>query len=60
MSSTKAKSKSNAGVIIAAVLGTLVFSVVTYVTVDIAGGVDVGPEYSNTPNGVVPGPPEFK
>ncbi len=58
MSTTR--SKSNAPVIIAAVIGTLIFSVVTYVVVDVAGGVDVGPEYSNTPNGVVPGPPEFK
>lgn len=52
--------KSNVPVIVGAVLGTLVFAVSTYVVVEVAGGTDLSPSYSNTPNGVHPGPPEFK
>ena len=36
------------------------FGGVTYAVVRAAGGADVSPSYSNTPNAVVPGPPAFK
>ena len=52
--------KSNVPMIVGAVLGTLVFAVSTYVVVETAGGTDLSPSYSNTPNGVHPGPPAFK
>ena len=59
MASTTTR-KSNVPVIVGAVVGTLLFAVSTYVVVDVAGGTDLSPSYSNTPNGVHPGPPAFK
>ncbi len=53
-------SKSNTGVILAAVLGVVVYAVGTYVAVEAAGGTKIEPSYSNTPNGVTVGPPGFK
>lgn len=51
--------KSSAPMIVGAVLGTLLFAGATYAVVDVAGGTDVSPDYSNTPNGVTPSAPEF-
>ncbi len=53
-------SKSNTGVILAAVLGVVVYAVGTYVAVEAAGGTKIEPSYSDTPNGVTVGPPGFK
>lgn len=52
--------KTNTGVILAAVLGVVVYAVGTYVAVEAAGGTKIEPSYSNTPNGVTVGPPAFK
>lgn len=53
--------KSNLPSILAAVVGTLVFAVTTYVVTEAAGGTDANDSgYSNTPNGVTEGPPPFK
>jgi hypothetical protein len=52
--------KSNTGVILAAVLGVVVYAVGTYVAVEAAGGTKIEPSYGNTPNGVTVGPPGFK
>lgn len=41
-------------------VGVTVFCVVTTLVVDAAGGTKVESDYSNTPTGVVPGPPAFK
>lgn len=46
--------------VIAALLSTVVFAVGTYYVVEVAGGTKVEADYSNTPNGVTPGPPDFK
>ncbi|MCW2587248.1 MAG: hypothetical protein JWN55_2764, partial [Frankiales bacterium] len=43
--------------IVVAFLAMLAFGAITYYTVEVAGGTGISPEYSNTPNGVVPGPP---
>lgn len=53
-------SRSNAGTILLAVVALLLLGVVTFAVVKAAGGTDVSPAYSNTPNAVVPGPPAFK
>lgn len=53
-------SSRNALTISLALLALALFSVVVYVVVSISGGVGVSPDYSNTPNAVVPGPPAFK
>ena len=53
-------SKSNTGVILAVVLGVVVYAVGTYVAVEAAGGTKIEPSYSDTPNGVTVGPPGFK
>jgi len=53
-------SKGNAPRIAAGLVGMLVFAVVTYVVTEVAGGTKVESGYSNTPNGVVPGPPDFR
>ena len=54
------KPKRDLPMILAAVLGTIAFAVGTYAVVEAAGGTDVEADYSNTPNGVVPGPPEAR
>lgn len=54
------KSKSNVPLIVGTLVSLAAFSVVTFVVVDQAGGTKVTPDYSNTPNGVVPGAPDFK
>jgi hypothetical protein len=54
------KKKSDAPMIIGAVLGIAVFATVTYVAVDVAGGTSVETNDSNTPNGVTVGPPSYK
>ena len=54
------KSKSNAPLIVGTLVSLAAFSVVTFAVVEQAGGTDVSPDYSNTPNAVVPGPPAFK
>lgn len=53
-------SRSNAGTILLAVVALLMVGIVTFAVVKVAGGTDVSPGYSNTPNAVVPGPPAFK
>ncbi len=52
--------KGNTGVILAAVLGIVVYAVGTFVAVEAAGGTKIEPTYSNTPNGVTVGAPGFK
>jgi hypothetical protein len=52
--------RSNVPTVIAAVVGTVVFAVSTYIVVEVAGGTKVESSDSNTPNGVTPGPPDFK
>ncbi len=54
------ENKSNAKLVIGALVGIAIFGVSTYVVVDQAGGTKVEPGYSNTPNGVTPGAPPFK
>ncbi len=54
------KSKSNVRMIVGACLGIAVYCVATYVVVEQAGGTKVDPAYSNTPNGVTPGAPDFE
>ena len=49
--------KSNAPLYVAALLGLTLYAVGTYVVVEVAGGTEVSSTDSNTPNGVVPGPP---
>ena len=49
--------KSNVPLYVAALLGLTVYAVGTYVVVEVAGGTEVSSTDSNTPNGVVPGPP---
>jgi len=55
-----AESKSNLVPIVASILGLAVFTVGTYAVVEVAGGTKISPSYSNTPNGVTPGAPDFK
>lgn len=54
------ESKSNLPTIVFGLVGVLVYAAVTYAVVEVAGGADVESSYSNTPNGVTPGPPPFK
>ncbi len=54
------KSKSSTPVVLAAVVGTVFYAAATYYFVDIAGGTKIEADYSNTPNGVTEGPPDFK
>jgi hypothetical protein len=55
-----AESKSNLVPIVATILGLAVYAVGTYVVVEVAGGTKIEPSYSNTPNGVTAGAPDFK
>ncbi|MCW2599753.1 MAG: hypothetical protein JWM02_1582 [Frankiales bacterium] len=55
-----AESKSNLMPIVASIAGLAIYAVGTYVVVEAAGGTQVSSDYSNTPNGTVPGPPAFK
>jgi hypothetical protein len=55
-----ARNKSNVPMFVMAVIGLLVYSVGTYVVIEVAGGTGIHSEYSNTPNGVTVGPPAFK
>lgn len=55
-----AEAKSNLVPVLATFLGLAVFAGGTYAVVEAAGGTTVSPSYSNTPNGVTPGPPAFK
>ncbi len=50
----------NLGTIVFAMLLLAAFCTATFIIVKVAGGTDVSPSYSNTPNAVVPGPPAFK
>jgi hypothetical protein len=52
--------KSNLPMIVLSVIGLLIYTFGTYIVVDLAGGTKVSPDYSNTPNATVPGPPAFK
>jgi hypothetical protein len=52
--------KSNVPLYVVSLLGLAIFTATTYVVVDQAGGVGVHPDDSNTPNFIVPGPPDFK
>ena len=54
------KSKSNVPMIVMTLLGLAIYATGTYIVVDQAGGVGVHSDDSNTPNAVVPGPPDFK
>lgn len=56
---TSTKNKSDAPKWIAAILGMAIYTVGTYIVVDIAGGTKIEPSYSNTPNGVTKAPPAF-
>lgn len=51
--------RNNSGTLLT-LLSVLVFVVATYFVVVAAGGVELSPDYSNTPNATVPGPPPFK
>ncbi len=51
---------SNVRVIVGALVGVAVYCVSTYLVVEQAGGTKVEADYSNTPNGVTPGAPDFK
>jgi hypothetical protein len=53
-----AKKKSNLPMFVVAAIGLTIYSVGTYVVVEVAGGTGVHSDYSNTPNGVTPGPPD--
>jgi hypothetical protein len=53
------RGKSNVPVYVLSLVGLAVYAGGTYVVVDQAGGVGVHSEDSNTPNGVMPGPPAF-
>lgn len=59
-STSKSTGKSNVPMYVMTVLGLVIYAATTWVVVDNAGGVGVHSEDSNTPNGVVPGPPAFK
>lgn len=52
--------KSLVPLIAGTLVGVAVFGVATTLVVEAAGGTKVAPDYSNTPTGVVPGPPAFK
>jgi hypothetical protein len=54
------KPKSNAPKWVAAIVGLAVYTVGTYVVVEVAGGTKIEPSESNTPNGVTQAPPPFK
>ena len=51
--------KSNTKTILAAMVATLVFGGITWWVVDAAGGTEIDPGYSNTPNATVSGPPVY-
>ena len=50
----------NSGGTLLTVLLTFVFAIATYFVVVAAGGTELRPDDSNTPNATVPGPPAFK
>ena len=50
----------NVGTTVFSLLVLALFCVATFMIVKAAGGTDVSPSYSNTPNAVVPGPPAFR
>ena len=52
--------RGNAGLILLTAFALLVFAVITFAAVKAAGGTDIAPDYSNTPNATVPGPPAFR
>ena len=52
--------KSLVPLIVGTLVGVAVYCVATTLVVDAAGGTKVESDYSNTPSGVVPGPPAFK
>ena len=52
--------KSLVPLIVGTLVGVAVYSVATTLVIDAAGGSQVESDYSNTPTGVVPGPPAFK
>ncbi|MBC7679220.1 MAG: hypothetical protein H7233_09545 [Pseudorhodobacter sp.] len=49
----------NAGGTVVTVLLVFLFAIATYFVVLAAGGTQVRPDNSNTPNATVPGPPPF-
>lgn len=59
-STSKGSEKSNVPLYVLTLLGLVFYAAVTWVVVDNAGGVGVNSDDSNTPNGVVSGPPAFK
>lgn len=52
--------RSNALTMALTVFALALFAVVTFAVIKAAGGTELSPDYSNTPNAVVPGPPAFK
>ncbi|MGB8652403.1 MAG: hypothetical protein WCD35_17285 [Mycobacteriales bacterium] len=54
------ESRGNTVTILIGFVATLAFGAMTYFTVDQAGGTKMSPDYSNTPNATVPGPPGVK
>ena len=50
----------NSGGTLVTVLLVFVFAIATYFVVVAAGGTELRPDDSNTPNATVPGPPAFK
>lgn len=50
----------NNGSTLLVVLLVFLYAIATYVIVQTAGGVKLSPDYSNTPNATVPGPPPFR
>ncbi len=59
-STSKSTSKSNVPMYALTVIGLVIYAATTWVVVDNAGGVGTNSDDSNTPNGVVSGPPPFK
>jgi hypothetical protein len=58
--SSAAKNKSNVPMLVMAILGITLYGVGTYVVVEVAGGTGIHADYSNTPNGVTAGAPDFE
>lgn len=52
--------KSNVPMYVLTLLGLAIYGATTYVVTEVAGGTGNHADYSNSPNGVVTGPPDFK
>lgn len=59
-STSKSTGKSNVPMYVLTLVGLAIYAATTWVVVDNAGGTGTNSDDSNTPNGVVSGPPAFK